>query len=587
MSDASSPRATRRRSWLAVPGGFAVVALVALVFTSAGSSVNGNLFKTQHGTFSNGKTIPHPSGAAEVAWDEERQEAADAQSGTAAASDLPPDASASAVGCANRGSVTNVRVNQDCTLRRQAEEQVAVNPLDPSNIIAGQNDSRIGYNHCGFDYSLDSGTHWGDGIPPYYQHTNPGTGHTYDAASDPNVTFSGDGTAWYACVVFDINSNASGVFANPSTPALKGSAYANIPDAPSKYVVAETNDGHTFYDKQFMAGDPRAGHNEAYITFTVFVADQKCSRGNNPGAYCSSEIFYSKWDGTKWSTPTNLSGSSASLCNFGDTFDKKADPHACNFNQGSMPVVSPADGSVFVVWNNGNTATLLNQQLGRKINADGSLGPVVKVGQDEESNVALCDFGRGPEECVKSLNVRTNDFPAVAVDPTNANHLVSVWQDSRGVAPGSGAYKVVVSESTNGGATWSDATGTAPTISGAAAEALFEPSVTVTKGGRIAVSYYKANAYTGSAVGGGTFGYYAASKSGSSWTQQLISDSSTLPSPQANASQAGFLGDYSSIAASTAAGSNVVYPIWSDTRNASSAGPDEDIFMAKFTVPAP
>ena len=135
--------------------------------------------------------------------------------------------------------------------------------------------------------------------------------------------------------------------------------------------MAETNDGHTFYDKQFMAGDPRAGHNEAYITFTVFVADQKCSSGNNPGAFCSSEIFYSKWDGTKWSTPTNLSGSSASLCNFGDTFDKKADPHACNFNQGSMPVVSPADGSVFVVWNNGNTATLLNQQLGRKINADG------------------------------------------------------------------------------------------------------------------------------------------------------------------------------------------------------------------------
>jgi hypothetical protein len=52
------------------------------------------------------------------------------------------------------------------------------------------------------------------------------------------------------------------------------------------------------------------------------------------------------------------------------------------------------------------------------------------------------------------------------------------------------------------------------------------------------------------------------------------------PSPQANASQAGFLGDYSSIAASTAPGSNVVHAVWADTRNANAAGPDEDVFMA-------
>ena len=582
-----SRRKSRR---VRVPLGVIAVLLVvstALVVASTGSSVNGNLFKTQHGTFANGKTIPHPSGATEVAWDEERQQAGDAQSSVG--SDTPPDASASAIGCANRGSATNPRANQDCTLRRQAEEQIAVNPLDSTNIIVGQNDSRIGFNHCGFDYSLDTGARWGDGIPPYYQHINPGTGHTYDAASDPNVTFSGTGRAWYSCVVFDVFTNASGLFASPSTPALKGSAYSNIPAGASNFVVAETNDGHTFYDKQFMAGDPRAGHEEAYITFTVFVADQKCSIGNNPGAYCSSEIFYSKWDpATKdWTTPVNVSGSSSTLCVGGDTFDKKADPSACNFNQGSMPVVNPSDGSVYVVWNNGNTPTFLNQQLGRRINTDGTMGPVVKVGQDEESNVALCDFGRGPEECVKSLNVRTNDFPAIAVDPTNANHLVAVWQDSRGAASGSGLYKVVVSESTNGGQTWSDASGGGTTIVGSAGQALFEPSVAITQSGRIAVSFYKANAYAGTAVGGGTFGYDVAYKSGSSWVQQLVSDSSTLPGPQANASQSGFLGDYSSIAASTAGGSSVVYPVWSDTRNSSSAGPDEDVFSASFTVPAP
>ena len=562
------------------------LALVPVGLGGSAGATNPNLGKSSHGHMDNGNALPHVSGGSEVTFDEERAAAADAQS--SAGSDLPPDATVSAIGCANRGSMTNPRVNQDCTARRQAEEQVAVNPLDPNNVIAGQNDSRIGFNHCGFDYSLDGGKTFGDGIPPFSQHLSP-AGHTYDAASDPNVTFNGAGVAWYSCVVFDINTNASGIFAVPSTVGLKGSAYRNIPAGPSNFVVAETNDGHTFYDKQFMAGDP--GGTSVYITFTKFVSDQKCSTGNNPGAYCSSEIFYSKWDKAAnagagaWSPIANVSGDS-SLCIGGNTFDKKASPTACNFNQGSMPVVSP-DGSVFVVWNNNNTPTALNQTLGRRINTDGTMSPVVKVGQDDETNIALCDFGRGPEECVKSLNVRTNDFPAIAIDPTNPNHLVAVWQDSRHSAPGAGTYGVVVSDSANGGVTWSDSAGGGTVLDGAAGEALFEPSVAITGTGTTAVSFYRANLHTGVRVGGGTFGYGMRSRHfGLSFGTYLgLSDGQTYPGPQANASQNGFLGDYSSIAAPTTSGSNVVHAVWSDTRNASSAGPDEDVFMRTTVAP--
>jgi hypothetical protein len=316
---------------------------------TAQGAVNPNLSRSSHGFQANGKALPHVSGGAEVSFDEERASAADATSSVG--SDLPPDAAVSALGCANRGSATNPRVNQDCTARRQAEEQVAVSPTDPNNVIAGQNDSRVGFNHCGFDYSLDRGARFGDGIPPFFQHLNPGTGHTYDAASDPNVTFDGTGRAWYSCVVFDVNSNASGLFAAPSTSALKGSAYANVGAGASPYVVAETNDGHTFFDKQFMAGDPRPGSTTAYVTFTVFSSDQKCATGNNPGAFCSSEIFYSKWNGSGWSPIVNVSGTSP-LCTGGNTLDRKAAANACNFDQGSMPVVNPTDGSLFVVWNN-------------------------------------------------------------------------------------------------------------------------------------------------------------------------------------------------------------------------------------------
>ena len=560
---------------------FGIVAVLGLLVATSGAPVaasNPNLARNAHGHLANGKALPHASGGTEVTFDEERAEAADALSSDAG---LPPDASATSLGCANRGSLTNPRVNRDCTARRQAEEQIAVNPLDPNNLIAGQNDSRVGFNHCGFDYSLDGGVTWGDGQPGYFQHLSQ-VGHTYDAASDPNVTFDGQGRAWYSCVVFDINSNASGLFVNPSTPDLKGAAYANIGAGTSPYVVAETADGHIFYDKQFIAGDMRSGHNEVYVTFSRFVSDQKCSNGNNPGAYCSSEIWMAKWDGTAWGAPFNISGSSP-LCTTGDALDKKAGANDCNFNQGSMPVVL-ADGSVFVVWSNENTPTRLDQTLGRRILANGTLGPVVKVGQDEESNVALCDFGRGPEECVDSINIRTNDFPAIAVDPSNASHLVAVWQDSRGVAAGSGDYRIIVSESTDSGATWSDSAGGGTTLHGAAGEAYFEPSVAITPAGKVAVSFYRANAYAGSAIGGGTYGYGMQVKSGASFGAYTpVSDSQALPGPQANAAQRGFLGDYSSIAASHT--SETVYPIWADTRNSTSAGPDEDVFVKVVTLP--
>src|SRR5579864_2757772 len=127
------------------------------------------------------KPLSHPSGGVEVSYDE-RAQSADLQS--TIGSDTPPDATVSALGCANRGSATNPRANQDCTLRRQAEEQVRVNPLDPNNVLVGQNDSRVGFNKCGFDYSLDGGTTWGDGLPPFQQHLSL-IGHTYHAASDP------------------------------------------------------------------------------------------------------------------------------------------------------------------------------------------------------------------------------------------------------------------------------------------------------------------------------------------------------------------------------------------------------------------
>ena len=87
-------------------------------------------------------------------------------------------------GCSNvftrsDGERQNIRVNQDCSLRRQAEEVIVVNPVNPQNLLAGQNDSRIGFNHCGYDFSNDGGKTWGDMLPPLWQFILK-DGHTAD-----------------------------------------------------------------------------------------------------------------------------------------------------------------------------------------------------------------------------------------------------------------------------------------------------------------------------------------------------------------------------------------------------------------------
>jgi hypothetical protein len=381
--------------------------------------------------------------------------------------------------------------------------------------------------------------------------------------------------------VADVATNASGLFVVPSTAGLKGSAYSNVPQGASGFVVGEDATGSVFFDKELIAGDHRPGASAVYVTFTEFQSSPTCKRPGNPGGLCQSPIYISKWNGSAWTAPVQISGRSP-LCTLGNSFGPLFPPDACNFDQGSFPVVLP-DGDVFVAFSNFNTPTLVNQQLGVLVHVSGdTLTPdaPVRVGLDDETRAALCDFGRGPEQCVDSLNVRSNDFPAVALDPTDPAHLVAVWTDTR-ASVGAGNYDVIVSESHDGGRTWSDGSGggTVLTTSGA----FFQPSVAISApSGRVVASMYRANtALHGAAVGDGTFGYGYQVRSGAGFGGYLpASDGQAYPSPQANASQRGFLGDYSSVAASPTG--DVLHLIWSDTRNSSAAGPDEDVFTFRL-----
>ena len=537
------------------------------------------------------------------------------------------------LGCHARNTDSNVRVNQDCTFRRQAEEIIKINPTDSRNIIAGQNDSRIGYNKCGFDFSFDGGQHWGDGLPPFYQRENhpeldgptasnknkntiaggAGTAHTYDAGSDPAETFDSAGRAFFSCVVFDVNTNASGVLVTQSPQGAGGSFYDNVSARGRAFVVVEDNSGTVFHDKEFIAADSFAGspnRDNVYITWTVFFFTAA-------GDFLSSPIYASMSTdhAVTWSTPEEISGASTTLCFFGNFFDKTRSPNACDFDQGSDPQVLP-NGSLIVPFNNGNTAaTNPNaQQLAVVCHPSGSsaagtahlnCGAPSKVGDDVTVGEPLCNFGRGPEECVPGPFIRTNDFPRIALDDANAN-LVAVWQDYR-----NGEYDIQISSSTNGGHTWEEG-GTVNPDSGFDH---YMPAVGVGSAHRVAASFYNsdrvpnenvipthpANVCGAAPPNNHCFqpgdpgvqkenssywlaGGRAGDKNETPFTALRISP--LFPPP--DGIQAGFNGDYSGLAVTDL----TAHPVWSDTRNSAvQTSPtqgvvhDEDVFTVSHAIP--
>jgi hypothetical protein len=601
------------------------------------------------------RQVPAPSGglveAAKSALQSQGNGKANAQAAAGSLAVAP-----TTLGCGQRNSDGNVRVNQDCTYRRQAEEIIRSNPADPKNLIAGQNDSRIGYNHCGFDYSFNSGTTWGDGLPPFWQHTNwppsqeaglgdpnrhtigggPGTLHTYDAASDPIVAADSMGRAFFGCVVFDVSSNANGLIVTQSPAGAGGSFYDNVPDVAldssgnpipgvgRRFIVVEDNNGAVLHDKPFLVADlyPKSPNRDnVYVTWTVFKFDPRCVVG---GGQCESPIYgsMSTDHGLTWSTPEQISGTSDTLCSFGNGLDPNLPFNDCNFDQGSNPIVLP-NGQLEVIFNNGNTAANNPnaQQLGVHCTPSGSspagtahlnCASPTKVGDDIVTGEPLCNFGRGPEECIPGAFIRTNDFPMIAVN-RGAGTLYATWQDYR-----TGRFDIQLAQSTDGGTTWTPAA--APVNPDQGKDHYF-PAIDVVPssgggdrqngengnhgaGDHVAISYYRTNRVPGeSTVPAGGFapgqpGVQAENSDydlsgGAALDTPYAAEriSPTFPPPDGN--QAGFNGDYSGL---TIVG-NIAHPIWSDTRNTvpqvfQSQPPgqgvvhDEDIFTTARPVPS-
>ena len=395
--------------------------------------------------------------------------------------------SQSTLGCQRRNTDGDTRVNQDCTFRRQAETSIIYNPLNPNNLLAGQNDNRVGFNQCGIDWSLDNGQHFGDLLPPFREKINnpgneeaipsdpnrhtilggPGSLHTYDGASDPAVAMDSRGNGYFGCIVADIFSPASGLFVTRSPATAAGSFFFNIPSGSRAYVVAEDNDPGVIHDKPFLVADRFASspnRDNVYVTWTVFRLGANCLGGTpDAPAECEQPIFGSMTtdQGHHWSTPEEISGISATLCFFGNFFQPSLNEHACNLDHGPDPTVLP-NGDLEVIFNNANTAVNNpnGQQLGVhcKPTGDSARGTAhlncaapAKVGDDVVVGEPFCTFTGPPQECIPGAFIRTNDFPRINKNVNADMHLFASWQDYR-----NGEFDIQLSRSMDGGLTWKE-----------------------------------------------------------------------------------------------------------------------------------
>ncbi len=541
-----------------------------------------------------------------------------------------PGIAVGSLGCRDRNHDRDVRVNQDCTYRRQAEEDIAYNPVNPRNLVAGMNDSIIGWNQTSLDFSIDGGRHWGSvGTAPFRYRLNapddllptssdpnshtlfgdPGTLHSYDACSDPYLAFDSRGRAFYTCVGFDIASNASLVFAVPSPPGAKGSYFDQVyppfgltpPQSGREHVIVEDNSLAAFADGPKLGADSyRTSRNRdnVYETWTNF--DLTC--GKSGDQYCESPIYgsMSTDHGFTWSTPERISGANPGLCRFGNAFKKSLNPHACNFNGHSDIAVRP-NGDLGITFENGNTPTVNQQILSLECDPSGSSSAGTahlncdtprKVASEILKNAPECagiGFGCSPGAFIR---VPAETSQRIAVDQSNGDLYVT-WYDYR-----FGEYDVFLSRSTNAGRSWSQPRKVNPDRGTDHYSAAID--VRERDGhSRIGVSYYRTGRVPNEnhsppggfapgdpGVGKRLSDYVLSGGTGLSTPYGFRVLSPKFPAPDGN--QAGFNGDYSGL---TITPNGQAHPVWSDTRNRvpnpgfNNAGVDEDVFTITHNLP--
>jgi hypothetical protein len=325
-----------------------------------------------------------------------------------------------------------VTVNQDTAGAPQNETAIAVDPNNPSRVVAGANDyvtrtwsctvggtpcSALGDGYSGTYFSSNGGSTWCCTAtdPQHLGTLIPGVtrlaGGQYDAAGDPALAFDSRGTVYYAGLGFNRESAPNTVAVNRGSFDSSGALSWSQPT-----FINPTTSPSTLNDKEWIAADANASspfRDRVYVSWTRFLFNA------HNGSYVQSPIFFA-WSsngGRTFSAPTQISGN-------------------VKYDQGSRPVVGP-DGSVYVFFEGATRlATLDSTYVVKSTDGGVSWGKPVQVSTLVDSHV-LTDTA-----------FRDNSYPAAAAAPNG--DLYATWTTMVGRTS-----TAVWSRSTDGGATWS------------------------------------------------------------------------------------------------------------------------------------
>ena len=322
---------------------------------------------------------------------------------------LAPTASAgpSAALSATSGKVTVVNVSDDTTA--QNETPLAVNPLNPANMITGNNDSNWN-DGCGVNATFDGGKTWTktlpDGfIPGVTKYTDDpavaGTG-AYDYGGDPAVAFGPDGVAYFACF-----------------------GYQASPPYNVVLLLSRSTDG----GKTWLAGPPSAP-----LTQAAIWQGNGISKGST-GQFPDHEALHVANDGTiyvTWAQFTGLSSHSpiyvATSTDGGRTFSaaQKVTDGSIRSDQDARIVTDPRDGTAYLTFDNsiqGGKGTAMFASVSHDRGASWSAPAQVALFQNPVClyppycfNISGGQF-RGP-----------GSYPVPAFDPTR-NRLYVAYTD--------------------------------------------------------------------------------------------------------------------------------------------------------------
>jgi hypothetical protein len=399
-----------------------------------------------------------------------------------------------------------------------------------NTVLVGFNDSGsyTGTNNkfTGYAYSTDGGTTWTDGgVLP----TNP-NGDVGDPILARDNT---SGRIYYGTLQF--SGSGMDVF-HSDDGGVTWSAPAQ--GAPGR---------NGFQDKEWIAVDNFAGPGQG----NVYLVNRDFGSGN--GIFFTRSTDQGNTFGPSGGTAIALAGAT----------------------QGAFVTVTP-DHAVEVYWFNGSVIQM-RKSTDQGITFGAPVTVVSGLIGGTNGDLGLTGIRNGTST---PSGFRSNEFPHAAVNPANGNIYVTF--DNKG--PGSDKADVFLTQSTDGGATWSapirvndDATTTDQ----------WQPTIAVTPdGSKLGIFYYSRQEDT---AGDNLFKYYGrvASISGSTLTfapSFAVSSVASLPEfGRDSIVNSVYMGDYNTAYATPGA----FYVSWSDNRNPVAAGSprmEPDVFFQKVAL---